>query len=121
MQRVPGSRAGEGGCLELALEVQASPVGVKSLEEVDHYRVCGCWGGECVWGKGGWRQHRGWAGMKEKVDLRNRRCFDVRGSTRRAGRALIMSDLGRLVPASAGMLWSPRHRLEKFGCVTGET
>lgn len=62
-----------------------------------------------------------WAGMKEKVDLRNHRCFDVRGSTRRVGRALIMSDLGILVPASAGMLWSPRHRLEKFSCVTGET
>lgn len=52
MQRVPGSRAGEGGCLELALEVQASPDGVKSLEEVDHYRVSRLLGWRMCLGKG---------------------------------------------------------------------
>lgn len=39
MQRVPGSSAGEGGWLELALEGQASPDDMRSLEEVDHFRV----------------------------------------------------------------------------------
>lgn len=59
--------------------------------------------------------------MTEKVDLQNHRCFDVRGSARRAGMVLIMSDLDSLVPASAGMVWSPRHWLEKFCSVMGET
>lgn len=39
MQRVPGSSAGEGGWLELALEGQASPDDMRSLEEVDHFSV----------------------------------------------------------------------------------
>lgn len=55
MEGVPGSRAGEGGWLGLTLEGQASPDGMRSLEEVDCYRTSGLLQWRMCLGKGSWR------------------------------------------------------------------